>query len=57
MACRDFEDLVIRTTYDQILRNKAFNIVKNPKYGGYKRGLASLIYNFFDQETSGRAAK
>ena len=56
MPCRDFEDLIIIITSDQILRNKAFNIAKNLQYDGYQRGLASMIYKYFDQETSGGAA-
>ena len=29
--------------------DKAFNIAKNPKYDEYQRGLASMVYNFFDK--------
>ena len=29
---------------------KAFNIDKNSKYDGYQRGLASLVYRFFDKK-------
>ena len=36
--------------------NKAFNIVKNPKYDGYHRVLASMVYKFFDKETSATRA-
>ena len=39
MACGDFKDLTSRTASDKILRDKAFNIAKNPKYDGYQRGL------------------
>ena len=49
----DFNDLKRRTTADNVLRNKAFNIAKNPKYDGYQRGLASMVYNFFDKKTKG----
>ena len=49
MAYRDFKDLKARTTSDKVLRNKAFNIAKNPKYNGYPRVLASVVYNFFDK--------
>ena len=28
---------------EQLPRNKAFNIVKSPKYYGYQKGSASLI--------------
>ena len=40
------EDLTRRTAFDKILRDKAFNIAKNPKYDGYQRGLASMAYKF-----------
>ena len=29
------------------LCDKAFNIAKNPKYNGYQRALASMVYNLF----------
>ena len=35
MAYGDFKDLAKRTASDKILRDKAFNIAKNPKYDGY----------------------
>ena len=44
MAYEDFKDLARRTGSDKVLRNKAFNIAKNPKYDGYKRGLTSMVY-------------
>ena len=47
MAYRDFKDLKRRTASDKVLRDKAFNIAKNPKYDGYQRGLAFMVYNFF----------
>ena len=28
----------------EILGDKAFNIAKNPKYDGFQRGLASMVY-------------
>ena len=40
MIYEDFKDLTRRTASDKILRGKAFNIVKNKKYNGYKRRLA-----------------
>ena len=46
MAYGDFEDFARRTVFDKILRDKAFNIAKNPKYDGYQRGLSSMVYNF-----------
>ena len=53
MAYGDFKDLARRTASDKILRDKAFNIAKNPKYEGYQRGLASMVYKLFDKKTSG----
>ena len=47
-----YKDLTRRTTSDKILRDKAFNIAKNPKYDGYQCGLASMVYNVYDKKTS-----
>ena len=52
MAYGDFKDLKRRTFSDKILRDKAFNIAKNPKYDGYQRGLASMVYRFFDKKSA-----
>ena len=57
MAYGDFEDLARRTASDKILRNKAFNISKNPKYDGYQRVLAFMIYKVLDKRTSGSGIK
>ena len=46
-AYGDFKDLKRRAFSDKFLRDKAFNIAKNPKYDGYQRGLASMVHNFF----------
>ena len=43
MAYGDFKDLKRRKFSDTVLKNKAFNIVKNPKYYGYQRGLADMV--------------
>ena len=51
MAYGDFKDLKTRTASDKILRDKAFNIAKNPKHDGYQRGLASMVYKFFDKKS------
>ena len=45
----DFKKLNRRTVADKVLRDKTFNIAKNPKYDGYQRGLASMVYKFFDK--------
>ena len=57
MAFGDFKDLTRRTASDKILRDKAFNIAKNPKHDGYQRGLASIIYKLFEKNTSGSGFK
>ena len=57
MAYGDFEDLTRRTTSDKILRDKAFNNTKNPKYDGYQKGLVSMVYTFFYKKTSGSGIK
>ena len=53
MAYGGFKDLAKRTASDKVLRDKAFNIAKNPKYDGYQRGLASMVYKFFDKKSKG----
>ena len=40
------KDLVKRTQSDKVLKNKAFKVASNPKYDGYQRGLASMVYKF-----------
>ena len=47
------KDLVKRTQSDKVLRDKAFKIASDPKYDGYQRGLASMVYKFFDKKSSG----
>ena len=46
MTYGHFKDLARRTVSDKILHDKAFNIAKNPKYDGYQRGFASMVYKF-----------
>ena len=52
MTYGDFKNLPKRIAADKFLRDKAFNIVKNPKYDGYQRELASVVYKFFDKKTA-----
>ena len=54
MAYGDFKDLARRTASDKVLRDKAFNIAKNPRYDGYQRGIASMVYKLFDKKSKGR---
>ena len=36
------------------MHDKEFNDAKNRKYNGYQRGIASMVYNFFDKKVSGK---
>ena len=53
MAYGESKDLVKRTQSDKVLRDKAFKIASDPKYDGYQRGLASMVYKFFDKKSKG----
>ena len=50
MASGKSNDLTKRTQSDKVLRDKAFKIASDPKYDGYQRGLASMVYKFFDKK-------
>ena len=52
MAYGKSKDLVKRTQSDKVLRDKAFKIASDPKYDGYQRGLASMVYKFFDKKSA-----
>ena len=54
MAYGKSKDLAKRLQSDKVLRDKAFKIASDPKYDGYQRGLASMVYKFFDKKSSGR---
>ena len=57
-AYSDSKDLTKRTAADKILRNRAFNFAKDPKYDGYhQRGLASMVYKFFDKKSKESGVK
>ena len=51
MVYGDLKDLSRRTASDKILRDKAFDIAKNRKYDEYQRGLASVVYKFFNKKS------
>ena len=40
---------ILRIYLDEQLVIKAFNIAKNPEYDRYQKGLASVVYEFFDK--------
>ena len=52
MAYDKSKDLVKRTQSDKVLKDKAFTTTSDPKYDGYQRGLASMVYKFFDKKSS-----
>ena len=56
-AYADHKDLINRTEADNVLRNKAYDIASNPEYDGYQRGLASMVYKFFDKKSTGSGFK
>ena len=53
-AYADHKDLINRTEADKVLKDKAYDIASNPEYDGYQRGLASMIYKFFDKKSTAR---
>ena len=53
MAYGKSNDLAKRTQSDKFLRDKAFKIASDPKYDGYQKGLASVVYKFFDKKSNG----
>ena len=53
MAYGDVKDLTKRTAADKVLGDKAFKIASDQKYDGYQRGLASMVYKYFDKKSSG----
>ena len=52
MAYGKLKDSIKRTQSDEVLKDKAFKIASNPKYG-YQRGLASMAYKCFDKKSKG----
>ena len=57
MVYNKFRDLEERTQSDIALKNKAFKIASNPKHNGYERGLASMVYKFFNKKSKGSGLK
>ena len=51
MGYGDLKYLSKRIVSDNVLRDEAFNIAKNPKYDRYQRGLPSRVYKFFDKKS------
>ena len=53
MAYSKTKDLIKRTQSDNVLKDKTFKISSDPKYDGYQRRLASMVYKFFDKKSKG----
>ena len=47
------KDLIKRTQSDKVSKDKAFEIVSDPKYDSYQRGLASTVYKVFNKKSKG----
>ena len=57
MAHGDFKDLARRTFAEKVLRDKVFDVAKNPKYDWYQREIASMVYKYLDKKTFGSGIK
>ena len=53
LACGKSKVLRKRTQSDKGLRDKWLKIASHPKYDGHQRGLALIVYKFFDRKSSG----
>ena len=53
MAYGKSKDLIKITQSDNVLKDKAFKTASDPKYNGYQRGLASMVYILFDEKSKG----
>ena len=53
MAYCKSKGLVKRTQSDKFLKDKAYKTASDPRYDSYQRGLASLVYKFFDKKSKG----
>ena len=56
-AYSDSKDSAKSTQSDKVLKDKAFAIADNPEYDGYQRGLACMVYKFFDTKSKGTGIK
>ena len=56
-AYADHKDLINRTKSDEVLRDKVYDIASSPECDGYQRGLASMVYKFFDKKSMASGIK
>ena len=57
MAYGNYKGLEKRSHSHKVLKDKAFKIANNEIYDGYQRGLASMVYKFFDKKSKGSGIK
>ena len=57
MAYGKYKYLTKKTQSGKVSRGKAFKIESNPEYGGYQRGLASIVFKLFDKKSAGACIK
>ena len=50
MTYGKYKDLAKKIESDKVIGDKAFKIASNPRYNGYQKGLASMVYKFFDKK-------
>ena len=51
-AYADYIGLINKTEVDKVLKDKSYDIASTPEYDGYQRGLASMVYKFFDKKAT-----
>ena len=52
-AYAKYKDRLNRKQSDIVLKNKALKIATDPRFNGYQKGLASMVYKFFNKRTKG----
>ena len=57
MAYESLKDLPRRTASHKVLRDKKFNIAKNPRFDGYRYGTALMVYKSVDKKYASIADK
>ena len=53
MTYGKYKDLAKRAESDKVLKDEALKIASNSNYKGYQRGLASMVYKFFNEKSAG----
>ena len=56
MAYGKYKDLDKKAESDKLMKDETFKIASNPNYDGYQRGLASMVYKFFNEKSAGSGA-